>query len=122
MTNPFAEGGLFRDPEQMRALAGNPMFNMGMGLLSSAHDPRINPFQAAMGGLVQSGEQQRILEEEQRNQSLREALAAYFAQQGQPPRVDQVMQTGVGQTAAGPGQSEPMRDFYRYGWEQALNR
>jgi hypothetical protein len=35
-------------------LGQNPLFNVGMGLLSSYYDPRINPFQAAAAGLGQA--------------------------------------------------------------------
>ena len=127
MPNPFAEGGLFRDPQQMQALAGNPMFNMGMGLLAAGQDASINPFSAAMGGLTQAGTQQRLMDKEARDQSLREALAAYFAQQqqpGQPMPTSRVDLMGLGANVpgqAGPGQN-PMADFYRTGWQQALNR
>jgi len=80
--------GLLEDPAQMQALQANPMFNIGMGLLSSRYNKDINPFGAAMGGLAQSGKQSNLMADRKRIEELRKQLAALIAQQqggGQPP-------------------------------------
>lgn len=79
--------GLLDDPEKMQALQANPMFNIGMGLLSSRYNKDINPFGAAMGGLAQSGKQSNLMADRKRLEDLRRQLAALIAQQqggGQP--------------------------------------
>lgn len=80
--------GLLDDPEKMQALQANPMFNIGMGLLSSRYDKGINPFGAAMGGLSSAGKQSNLMADRKRIEELRKQLAALIAAQqggGQPP-------------------------------------
>lgn len=125
ITDPYSISGIFTDPAQQNALAANPMFNMGMGVLSSAYDPNVNPFAAAMGGLGKAGEQGRIQAEESRDDQLRKALAEFFAQQGggapQDPRAAQFGGGMPGGAPSAPGMSEPGRDYYSYGWGDILN-
>jgi hypothetical protein len=137
--DPYSISGLFNDPAQANSLAANPMFNMGMGVLSSAYDPNVNPFGAAMGGLNKATAEGRSQDEESRDEDLRKALAEFFARQGGGgggmPGQDRAAQFGQipGQNgppgreygaASGqqmPGQSEPGRDYYSYGWGDILN-
>lgn len=126
ITDPYSIGGIFTDPAQANSLAANPMFNMGMSVLQSAYNPNVNPFAAAMGGLQDAGQQGRIQAEESRDDQLRKALADFFAQQGggmpQDPRAAQFGgMPGGAPGAAMPGQAEPGRDYYAYGWGDILN-
>jgi hypothetical protein len=127
ITDPYSISGIFTDPAQANSLAANPMFNMGMGVLQSAYDPRVNPFGAAMGGLQQAGEQGRVQATESRDDQLRAALAKFFARQGGvPPGMpgpDRAAQFGQmpGGAPTAPGQPEPGRDYYSYGWGDILN-
>ena len=73
--------GLLSDPEQMQALQSNPMFNVGMGLLSSRYNSNINPFQAALGGLSSAGKNKTAMEDRKRLEELRKQLAALIAAQ-----------------------------------------
>lgn len=132
--DPYSISGLFTDPAQMNSLAANPMFNMGMGVLSSAYDEDVNPFGAAMGGLKSAGEQGRIQDEQSRDEILRKALADFFARQGGGqtgmPGPDRAAQFGQipgqggppGRDYTQPGQGGPPgRDYYSYGWGDILN-
>jgi hypothetical protein len=101
------------------------MFNMGMGVLQSAYDPNVNPFGAAMGGLNKAGEQGRVQDEQSRDEQLRQALAEFFARQGGVPQGTpdpRAQQFGgmPGGAPTAPGQSEPGRDYYSYGWGDIL--
>lgn len=120
--NPLTMGGILDNPQQLQQLAGNPLFNMGMGLLAHRQDASINPFTQTIQALQQSGQQQRTLEDRKRDEELREKLIEYFKgmqtpQPGQPPgRVEGIL--GQGQY----GQpTDPMQNIYRMGWESALN-
>lgn len=73
-------GGLLADPAQ---LASNPMFTGGMGLLSASRDASIDPFQAALGGLVAGKRGQQADEDRKRLADLRQQLADLIKQQGQ---------------------------------------
>lgn len=74
-------GGLLT-PEGQTDLLQNPAFSAGMGILSSVDDPRVNPFQAAMGGLSSARGQQVKEEELKRNEELRRQLAQLIAAGG----------------------------------------
>jgi len=98
--------GLLSDPSQLNDLMGNPLFTMGMGLLSASRDKKIDPFQAAMGGLSQSGaysanKQQRDKERAQQEKmdELGKLLAEMIGQQGGPP----AMGTSAAGTPMTPG-------------------
>lgn len=71
---------------QMRGLAANPFFNMGMGLMQSRYDPNVNPFTAAMQGLVGARQASAQDEEQKRAEQQRKVIADYFRSLGlQPP-------------------------------------
>ena len=117
--------------QQLLSLGSNPMFNMGMGLLQSHYDPRVNPFGAMMGGLQSAQESAQEAEDRKRAQELREALEEYFRRQqnvmgSTPIQRDQArMFQGLppiaeyGTTPTLPGQAEPGRDYYD-AWAMAL--
>jgi hypothetical protein len=115
--------GLLGNSGGLQNLAGNPLFNMGMAMLSNRYDASVNPAQAILGALQTSGAQQRTLEDRQRDEELREKLIEYFKnmqtqQMGQQPgRVEGLLGQGpqFGQ------QTDPMQSLYRIGWENALN-
>lgn len=67
-------GGLL-DSDKLMALQGNPLFNIGMGLMSSRYDPKVNPFQAAMSGLASSSKFTEQQEDRERMEKLRSALS-----------------------------------------------
>lgn len=95
-------GGLLSDPEKQMALLNNPMFNAGMGLLSSSYDRGINPYQAMMGGLMQARQSQSEQEEKERMAELRERLAALIRQQQPtqlPGQIQQPTDVSVGMPA-----------------------
>ncbi len=77
-------GGLLTDPQQQMALIQNPMFNVGMGLLSSYYDPNVNPFQAAVKGIAGAQATADEQEDRARIEELRRELAALIAAQGIP--------------------------------------
>lgn len=82
--------GLLNDPEQQMGLLSNPMFNAGMGLLSSSYDPNINPWQAAMGGIAGAQQNKQTQQDRKRIEELRKQLAQLISQQqrgmqGMPP-------------------------------------
>ena len=105
--NPFAEGGLFQDPQQMQALGGNPMFNMGMQLLASGYDARINPFQAALTGLQEAGKEGRSKEDRARDDELRAQLVEYFKQLYGDPEASQMPRAAGIAPPGVPGQQGP---------------
>ena len=53
-------------------LLGNPMLQVGMGLLASRANPRINPFEAAMTGLTNAAQFRQIEEDRKREMEMRE--------------------------------------------------
>ena len=65
-------------------LMGNPMFGMGMGLMESAYDPKVNPFKSAMSGLQAARTQRMKDEEEERMKLYRAALAQAIGVGGVP--------------------------------------
>lgn len=73
--------GLLTDPNQMTGLLSNPMFNVGMGLLSARQDGSINPFQAAVGGLASAQQNKQEQEDRKRIEQLRKELAELIRQQ-----------------------------------------
>jgi hypothetical protein len=75
-------GGLLSDPDKLVSLMNNPMFSGGMGLLSAARDGSVDPFKAAMGGVIGAGDRTRI-------EQLRKELAVLIEgqQQGGPPNM-----------------------------------
>ena len=64
-------------------LLANPLFNVGMGLLASGYDQNVNPYQAAVGGLISAQQQQTDALARQRDEEMRQQLADFFAQQEQ---------------------------------------
>lgn len=137
--DPYTVGGIFNDPQQTQSLAGNPMFNMGMGLLASSQDRDINPFSAIMSGLNQAGEQGRIQTDRERDEELRKQLVEYFKQMqlggmvpqpGAPPGMTGPPGRNFSPTGANVGgtpqmgqygaQTDPMQGIYRAGWDRAL--
>lgn len=107
-------GGLMSDPNQQRALLENPMFNMGMGLLSANADPNTNAFQGLMGGLNSANDQKTAADERARAEAQREELSALFKQMQQqqggasnmPQRQQQPWHPGL-IAPGGPGQPLP---------------
>lgn len=82
----------------LQGLLNNPMFTTGMGLLSAGYDSRVNPFQAAMGGLSGARQAQIKDVEVQRLEALRKQVEEYLkrieqekqkASQGQPTQKPQ---------------------------------
>lgn len=72
--------GLLADPGQ---LASNPMFTGGMGLLSASRDASVDPFQAALGGLMAGKKGQQADADRQRLEDLRKQLSELIRTQGQ---------------------------------------
>lgn len=52
--DPMTISGILEDPQQLNQLYANPLFNMGLGLLSSGYDSSINPYAAMLGGMAAS--------------------------------------------------------------------
>ena len=69
-------------PSKLEGLLGSPLFNVGMGLLSS-NRPGGNPAQAVMGGLGNSQGFGENYADKQRIEELRKELAALIAAQQQ---------------------------------------
>lgn len=63
-------------------LTSSPSFNAGMGLLSASRDASVDPFQAALGGLVAGKKGQESDEDRERTEKLRALMAQYFGGQG----------------------------------------
>lgn len=144
--------GLLQSPQRQAGLAGNPMFNAGMGLLGSSYDANINPFQAAMQGLQKGTTEQQSQADRERMDKLRKALAAMIAQQGgqvpgqpAPTATEQGLQQSLvpGQPGASmggpetvpqnpnprrfafagqPGGAEMQRQQNRMAWEQIIGK
>lgn len=68
--------------KDLYSLNANPMFNVGMGLLSSRYDPSINPFNAAMIGLGTSQAAARQQTEQEEQEKERQRLARMRAMVG----------------------------------------
>lgn len=82
-SNPFSltgEGGIFSDPSQLNQLAANPMFNMGMGLLSQKG--ATDPFGAMLGGLQSASTEAVAAQERARLDEQRKALQEWLKRQG----------------------------------------
>ena len=125
--------GLLGNSGDLQNLAGNPLFNVGMSLLQSSYDPRVNPFGAAMGGLQQANQYQRLARGDERTaaqdtraQQLRDMLAKYFEsqQQPQPPQqptaIDALspsVQRGLAASSLDPQNAELYR---RMAWREML--
>ena len=65
--------------KDLYALNANPLFNVGMGLLSSRYDPRVNPFGAVMSGLNTSqlaAQRQKQWEQEETERERLEKMRA----------------------------------------------
>lgn len=90
--NPTVQG-ILGNQSDLQNLAGNPLFNIGMGLLQSHYDPRINPFSAVLGGLKSAGAEQRTAEDRRREQTAMEQIAEYLKQQQQPQQPQSAVQT-----------------------------
>lgn len=67
---PFQQGGILPMPQQpgLEGLLGNPMLMAGLGLLSAGRDSRIDPYQAAAGGLSQAQQIRYLAEKRKREQ------------------------------------------------------
>ena len=79
------------DQSQLTGLLSNPLFGVGMGLLQSRYDKDVNPYKAAMTGLMgaqtsQLGQEKRDLEaqERERMEQMRKIMEQYFKGR-QPP-------------------------------------
>lgn len=121
-------------PENQMALLENPMFNAGMGLLSSSYDPNINPFQAVVGGAASARKTQQENEDRKRLEELRKQLAELMknmpnASQTTPPWMQQPAITpGVSPAPAGPNAmggggsyvQQQMQNAMRDYWMSAL--
>ena len=71
--------GILADPS---ALASNPMFSAGMGILGETRKPfGGDPFGAAMGGLLGAKQQRQADEDRKRQEELREQLKKWMAAQ-----------------------------------------
>ena len=144
--------GLLQSPKKQAGLAGNPMFNAGMGLLGSSYDAGINPFQAAMQGLQKGTAEQQSQADRERLDKLRKALAAMIAKQGgqvpgqpAPTAIEQGLQqsrapgqpgASMGGAGAAPQNPNPRRFAFadqpggaameqarnRMAWEQIIGR
>lgn len=107
--NDKIAGLLTGDQNQFMGLLGNPLFNVGMGLLAARQDGRINPYGAAMNGLTTASQfrmleqdRKRELEERERLDKAREAASKIIggmfpAQQVEmgPPAPDGSMTRGT---------------------------
>jgi len=96
--------------ENMQGLQSNPMFNMGMGLLSSSYDGNINPYQAAMKGLLSANQQSKADEKQK-------ALEGLLTRMGVTPPQN----TPQGMAAAPEGQNMNMATPERLA-ELGINR
>ncbi len=103
-------GGLL-DPNSPRwqELGTNPMFNIGMGILSADQDPRQNVFQGAMAGLTSAREAQAEQAERERIEELRRQLAELLRGQtaGQVPGQPTAQLPGRTPSYASPLQQMP---------------
>lgn len=107
--------------DQMRALGANPFFNMGMGLMQSRYDPNVNPYAAAMQGLVSARQMSAQDEEQARADEQRRIIAEYFRALGLPdpnanPYAGAAGMFGTGGTPgptpfAGVPHETPVRDY-----------
>ncbi len=55
----MANGQFWNSPEGIQGLLSNPLLMAGVGLLSAGRDNRVDPYQMAMQGVMQSGQYQQ---------------------------------------------------------------
>ena len=136
--------GLLGNQSALTDATMNPLFNVGMGLLAHRYDRRINPFQAALGGLQTAKKYQTAGAKEKRMEELRKEMLEFLRKQGAPNAEEQAKMAmnmfsatpqdrdrlrtfmgydplaGYGETATQPGMAEPGRSYYLGGWEDVL--
>jgi hypothetical protein len=110
----------------LMGLLGNPMMQVGMGLLASRANPRINPFEAAMTGMTNAAQfrqieedRKREMEERERMDKVREQLSkiipSMFSTRVEgPPTPDGVVPTQIspmGQAIGEVAQLDPLGAF-----------
>ena len=105
----------------LQGLGENPLFNIGMGLLSAQYDPRVNPFEAAVSGLLSAQEQQTARERRERLARGREEAGEFYDEEAvrareareaedarrQVQNRQQLMQVGMNQMSPVPGYFQP---------------
>lgn len=67
--------------EGMQGMLGNPMFQMGQGLMQHRADRNYSIPQAILGGYGSAQQEQESAEERERTEKLRAELEEYFSQQ-----------------------------------------
>lgn len=105
MQQPMQHPGLkdyLKNPQNLQGLLMNPMFRMGMGLLSENFQPNGgNPAAGLLAGLGASKEMTEAEKDRLRVEELRRKLAALIAQRQGGPQMSPVPQAQQPKTMAG---------------------